>query len=73
VTSKNPSCFSGCANWYAGPFHRMIQIRKLQRIAHKKYRRVVADQVPIALLGIKLQHKAANIALGVGRAALKIR
>jgi len=51
----------------------MIQIRKLQRIAHKKYRRVVADQVPIALLGIKLQHKAANIALGVGRAALKIR
>src|SRR6516162_4967649 len=47
----------------------MVQIRKAQRIAEKEYRRVVADQVPVAVLRIKLERKAADVTLGVGGAS----
>jgi hypothetical protein len=48
----------------------MIEIRELERIAQEEHRRVVANQVPVAFLGVELQCKAANVALGIGRAAL---
>ena len=50
-------------------FDGMVQIRKLQRIAQEEHRRVIARQIPIALFGIELDGKTANIALGVGCAA----
>ena len=42
----------------------------LQRVAHEEHRRVVADEVPVAFLGVELDGEAADVALGVGRAAL---
>ena len=42
----------------------------LQRVAQEEHRRVVADDVPVALLGVELHGEAADVALGVGRAAL---
>ncbi len=49
---------------------RLTARLKAQRVAQKKDRRVVAHQVPVALLGIELDGRAANVALGVGGAAL---
>ena len=49
---------------------RMVQIRKLQRIAQEKHRRVIADQIPIAFVSVELHRKAADIALRVRGAAL---
>ncbi len=48
----------------------VVEVREFQRIAQEKDRRVIADHVPIALFGIKLDREAANIALGVRRATL---
>ena len=48
----------------------VIEIGKTQRIAEEKHRRVVADDVPVALLSIELEREAADIALGIGGAAL---
>ncbi len=48
----------------------MVEVGEFQRIAHEENRRVVADQVPVAFLGIEFQCKTANIALGIGCAAL---
>src|SRR5882724_2391881 len=48
----------------------MIEVREPQRIAEEEDRRVVADDVPVALLGIELEGGAANVAFCVGRAAL---
>ena len=45
------------------------EIREFIGVANKKHRGVVADQVPIAVLGIVLHGKAAHVALGIGRAA----
>jgi hypothetical protein len=50
--------------------HRMVQVRELQRIAQEEDRRVVADHVPVAFLGIEFDGEAADVAFGVGRAAL---
>ena len=33
------------------------EVGKLERIAHEEYRRVVADDVPVALLGVEAQRK----------------
>ena len=49
---------------------RVDEIRKLERIADKEHRRVIADDVPVALLGVELDREAAHVALGIGRAAL---
>src|SRR5690606_25097023 len=48
----------------------MNELGELVRIAHEEDRRVVADQIPVAFLGVELDRKAANIAFSVGRAAL---
>lgn len=51
-------------------FDGVIEIRKPQRIAEKEDGRVVADDVPVSLLGVELDREAANVALGVSRTAL---
>jgi hypothetical protein len=48
----------------------MVQIGELERIAQEENRRVVAHQVPVPFFGVKLQGKAANVSLGIGRTAL---
>ena len=48
----------------------LVQVGELARVADEEHRRVVAHHVPVALLGVELQGKAADVALGVGRAAL---
>ena len=50
-------------------FHRMDKIGKLDRILYKKDRRVVADQVKDALVGIKLGGKTADVAHRIGGAS----
>ena len=49
---------------------RVVEIGKAQRVAEKEHRRIVADDVPVALLSVELQRGAADVALGVGGAAL---
>ena len=44
------------------------KIAKLFGILDEKHRGVVADQVPVAVLGVELHCKAARIAFGVGAA-----
>ena len=50
--------------------HGVVEVRELERIAQEEDRRVVAHQVPVAFLGVELHGKAADVALGIGRAAL---
>ena len=45
------------------------EIRKFQRITDEKDRRVVADQIVVAFLGVELQGEAARVAGGIRRAA----
>jgi len=49
---------------------RVDKIRKFQRIADEKDRRIVADQVVVAILGVELDRKAARVANGIGGALL---
>ena len=49
---------------------RVVEVGEAQRIAEEEHRRVVADDVPVAFLGVELHREAADVALGVGRAAL---
>src|SRR5947209_7213215 len=51
-------------------FDGVVEIWKPQRITEEKHRRVVADNIPIALLSVELHGKAADVALGIGSAAL---
>src|SRR5690242_705737 len=46
------------------------EVRELHRVADEEDRRVVADQVVVALLGVELQREAAHVAPGVGAARL---
>jgi hypothetical protein len=48
----------------------VIEVGEAQGIAEKEHRRVVADNVPIAFLGVELDRETANVPLGIGRAAL---
>ena len=48
----------------------MHEVGELHGILDEEYRHVIADQVPVAFVGIELDGKAAHIAHGVGRAAL---
>ena len=48
----------------------VVEVGELQRVAEEEDRGVVADDVPVALLGVELHGEAADVALGVGRAAL---
>jgi len=46
------------------------EVAELERIADEEDRRVVADHVPVALLGVELHREAAGIAGRVGRSLL---
>ena len=48
----------------------MHQIGKLHRILNEEHRNVVADQIPVALIGVKLDSESAHIAGCIGRTAL---
>ena len=50
--------------------HGVVEVGELERIAQEEHRRVVADQIPVAFFGVELHGEAADIALGIGRAAL---
>ena len=49
---------------------RVVEVGEAQRVAEEEHRRVVADDVPVAFVGVELQRVAADVALGVGGAAL---
>src|SRR3982074_3382255 len=51
-------------------FDRMVQIRKLQRIAKEEDRSIVTHKVPVALVRIELQRESADVSLGVRGATL---
>ena len=46
--------------------HRMIEVRKLQRVANEEHRGVIAHKVPIALVGVELNGETADVAFGIG-------
>ena len=43
------------------------EVRELNRVLDEEHRHVVADEVPVSLLGIKLHSEAADVACEVGR------
>ncbi len=47
---------------------RMDDVRKLDGVLDEEHRDVVADDVPVAFLGVELDGKAAHVARQVGRA-----
>src|SRR5258706_10410299 len=47
----------------------VIEVREAQRIAEEKDWRIVADDVPISVLGVELESKPADVALRIGCAA----
>jgi hypothetical protein len=49
---------------------RVDQVGELHRVLDEEHGDVVADQVPVALVGVELDGEAAHVARGVGRAAL---
>ena len=46
------------------------QVGKLHRVLDEEDRDVVADQIPVAFVRVELHREAADVARGVGRAAL---
>ena len=48
--------------------HRVDQVRELHRILDEEDRDIVADEVPVAGLGVELHREAADVAHQVGRA-----
>jgi hypothetical protein len=48
----------------------VIEIGEPQRIAEEEHRRVVTDDVPVALFRVELDGEAADIAFRVSRASL---
>ena len=52
------------------PLLRVDEHRELVGVADEEDGRVVADDVPVPLLGVELEGEAAGVPLGVGRAAL---
>ena len=55
------------------PFHGVVEVGEFQRVAQEEDRRVVAHEIPVALFGVELHGEAADVALGVGGAALARR
>ena len=47
---------------------RMDDVRKLDRVLDEEHRDVVADDVPVAFLGVELDGKAAHVAREIERA-----
>ena len=49
--------------------HGMVEVGEFQRVAQEEHRSVVAHEVPVALFGVELDGKAADVAFGISRAA----
>ena len=69
-TPKIPCCRGTAQVRFRISFLRMNEIGKLERIANKKHRRVVAHQIPVALIGIKFHSKTPHISFRIGSSAL---
>jgi hypothetical protein len=48
------------------------EIGELLRVAHEEHRRIVADQIPVAFLGVELDGEAAHVAFGIGCAEIRV-
>ena len=48
---------------------RVDEVGELHRVADEEHREVVADQVPVAVLGVELHREAAGVARGLGGVA----
>src|ERR1700722_9780794 len=48
----------------------MDEVRKLHRVLNEEDRNIVADQVPVAFIGIELDRESPHVACSVDRAAL---
>ena len=70
AVSKNPVAICRAHTRSRIALNGVVEVGKFQRIAQEKYRRVVANQVPVARVGVKLHRKATNIALGIGGTTL---
>ena len=51
------------------PLLRVNKVGKLQWVSDEEHRRVVADQIPISFIRVKLDGKPPNVALGVSRSS----
>ena len=49
--------------------HGMDEIGKFHRVLDEEHRHVVADEIPVALVGVELDREAAHVARRVGRTA----
>src|SRR6267154_6097485 len=47
-------------------FLGMDEVGELVRVAYEEHRRVVPDQIPVALLGVELDRESAYVAFGIG-------
>ena len=63
--SRSPSCSRRCACWCGSRLTARLRSGNLSG-SRKEHRRVVAHQVPVALLGIELDGKAPDIPFGIG-------
>ena len=61
-------CAAHAGAWVA--LDGVVEVGELQRVAQEEDGGVVAHEVPVALFGVELHGKAADIALGIGSAAL---
>ena len=65
-----PVVFCGAHIGARVAFDCLVQVREFARVAHEKDGRVITDHIPVAFFRIKLQCKAADVAFGIGTAAL---
>jgi len=62
---------AGAAHVGAGvTLDSVVEVREFEWIAQEEDRRVVADEVPVSLLGIELHRKAPNVPLSISGTAL---
>ncbi len=47
---------------------RVVEVREFKRVAEEEHRRVVPNEVPVSLFGVKLDREAADVPLRVGGA-----
>ena len=72
--SETKSQKLSCADWACGKprsgscFTAWIEVGELDRVLDEEHRDVVADEVPVALLGVELDREAAHVAGQVERA-----
>src|ERR1700677_3008027 len=50
--------------------HGVNEVREFHRVLDKEHWNIVTDQIPVPLIAVEFDGKSANVARGVGRAAL---